>query len=66
MGQPERPAAAGIGAPGSFYLDVGALSQLNNQSVLDMLSATSTALQRVGQPVNTRAAMSVAHDILFN
>jgi 3-dehydro-L-gulonate-6-phosphate decarboxylase len=56
--------AAGIGAPGSFYLDVGALSQLNEQNVLGLLSATSTAFQRVGQPVNTRAAMAVAHDIL--
>jgi 3-dehydro-L-gulonate-6-phosphate decarboxylase len=58
--------AAGIGAPGSFYLDVGALSQVNEQSVLGMLSATSMALQKVGQPANTRAAMTVARDILSN
>jgi 3-dehydro-L-gulonate-6-phosphate decarboxylase len=61
---PGSSQAAGIGAPGSFYLDVGALSRLDEQSVLAMLSATSAALQKVGQPVNTGAAMSVAHEIL--
>ena len=61
---PGSSQAAGMGAPGSFYLDVGALSQINDRSVLGMLSATSTALQRVGQPANTRAAMTVASDIL--
>lgn len=61
---PGSSQAAGIGAPGSFYLDVGALSRLDEQSVLGMLSATSAALQKVGQPVNTRSAMSVAHEIL--
>jgi 3-dehydro-L-gulonate-6-phosphate decarboxylase len=61
---PGSSQAAGLGAPGSFYLDVGALSQLNDQNVLGMLSATSTALQRVGQAANSRAAMTVAHDIL--
>jgi 3-dehydro-L-gulonate-6-phosphate decarboxylase len=61
---PGSSQAAGLGAPGSFYLDVGALSQLSDQNVLGMLSATSTALQRVGQPANTRAAMTAAHEIL--
>jgi 3-dehydro-L-gulonate-6-phosphate decarboxylase len=61
---PGSSQAAGISEPGSFYLDVGALSEVNEQSVLGMLSATSTALQRVGQPANTRAAMTAAHEIL--
>jgi 3-dehydro-L-gulonate-6-phosphate decarboxylase len=56
--------AAGMGAPGAFYLDVGALSQLNEEKVLALLSATSVALQRVGQSTNIRAAMSVAREIL--
>jgi hypothetical protein len=61
---PGESQAVGIDAPGSFYLDVGALSQINENNVLGLLSATSVALQKVGQPTNTRAAMSVAHDIL--
>jgi 3-hexulose-6-phosphate synthase len=56
--------AVGMDAPGSFYLDVGALSQLNPNNILELLSATSVALQNVGHPTNTRAAMTVAHDIL--
>jgi 3-dehydro-L-gulonate-6-phosphate decarboxylase len=56
--------AVGIDAPGTFYLDVGALSQLDEANVLSLLSATSTALQKVGQPTNTRAAMAVARDII--
>jgi 3-dehydro-L-gulonate-6-phosphate decarboxylase len=56
--------AAGMGPPGSFYLDVGALSQLNQNNILGLLSATSVALQKVGHTTNTRAAMTVAHDIL--
>jgi hypothetical protein len=63
-GMPGESQAIGTDSPGSFYLDVGALSQMNEQTVLGLLSATSVALQKVGQPVNTRAAMSVAHEIL--
>jgi aspartate aminotransferase-like enzyme len=58
--------AVGLDGLGSFYLDVGALSQLNKENVLDLLSATSKTLQRLGQPTNTRAAMTVADDILSN
>jgi 3-dehydro-L-gulonate-6-phosphate decarboxylase len=61
---PGRSQAAGLGPPGSFFLDVGALSQLDEQNVLAMLSATGSALQRVGQSANTGAAMTVARDIL--
>lgn len=63
MGTGESP-AVGMDANGSFYLDVGALPLLNENSILSLLSATSVALQKVGQPTNTRAAMTVAHNIL--
>jgi len=56
--------AVGMNGSGSFYLDVGSLSQINENKVLGLLSATSTALQRVGQSTNTRAAMAAAHEIL--
>ena len=56
--------AVGVNTSGSFYLDVSALSQINQNTVLNLLSATSVALQKVGQPANIRAAMSVAHEIL--
>jgi 3-dehydro-L-gulonate-6-phosphate decarboxylase len=61
---PGESQAVGLDGPGSFYLDVGALSQLNESNVLGLLSATSYALQKIGQPTNTRAALAVAHDIL--
>lgn len=61
---PGESQAIGMDKPGSFYLDVGALSQINETTVLGLLSATSAALQKAGQPTNTRAAMSAAHDIL--
>ena len=56
--------AIGSDRPGSFYIDVAALSQISQDTVLGLLSAASAALQRVGQPANTRAAMSAARDIL--
>ncbi len=56
--------AVGMNGSGSFYLDVGALSQINENKVLGLLSATSVALQRVGQATNSRAAMTAAHEIL--
>jgi 3-dehydro-L-gulonate-6-phosphate decarboxylase len=61
---PGESQAIGTDSPGSFYLDVGALSQMNEQTVLGLLSATSVALQKVAQPANIRAAMAVAHEIL--
>ncbi|MBC8507135.1 MAG: orotidine 5'-phosphate decarboxylase [Chloroflexi bacterium] len=61
---PGESQAVGMDAPGTFYLDVGVLSQINEDSVLGLLSATSFALQKVGQPTNTRAAMTVAHNLL--
>jgi 3-dehydro-L-gulonate-6-phosphate decarboxylase len=62
--RPGESQAVGMNANDSFYLDVGALSPINQDSVLNLLSATSMALQKVGQPANTRAAMSVAQEIL--
>ena len=61
---PGESQAIGVDGPGSFYLDVGALSQINENNVISLLSATSTALQKVGQPTNIGAAMTVAHEIL--
>lgn len=61
---PGASQAIGLNANGSFYLDVGSLSEINQDSVLNLLSATSMALQKVGQPANIRAAMSVAQNIL--
>jgi hypothetical protein len=45
-------------------LDVGALTQINENNVLGLLSATSIALQKAGQRTNTGAAMTAAHNIL--
>ena len=56
--------AVGLNGSGSFYLDVGALSRIDKNKVLGLLSATSVALQKTGQPANTRAAMTAAHEIL--
>jgi 3-dehydro-L-gulonate-6-phosphate decarboxylase len=61
---PGESQAIGLDGPGAFYLDVGALSQINKNNVLGLLTATSVALQKAGQPTNTRAAMTAAHDIL--
>lgn len=61
---PGESQAVGLDGPASFYLDVGALSDLNGEKVLGLLSATSKTLQRLGQPTNTRAAMTVASNIL--
>jgi 3-dehydro-L-gulonate-6-phosphate decarboxylase len=61
---PDESQAAGVDSPGSFYLDVGMLSRINESKVLNLLTATSVALEKVGQPTNTRAAMEAAHNIL--
>ena len=61
---PGESQAIGVDGPGSFYLDVGALSQINENNVLGLLSATSAALQKAGQPTNTGAAMTAAHNIM--
>lgn len=56
--------AVGLSGESAYYLDVGALSQLSETTVFNLLSATSIALQKVGQPTNLRAAMTAARDIL--
>lgn len=56
--------AVGLSPNSAFYLDVGALSHLNESSVLNLLSATGTALQKVGRQANLSAAMTAARDIL--
>jgi 3-dehydro-L-gulonate-6-phosphate decarboxylase len=62
--EPGENQAIGTDSPGSFYLDVGALSRINESKVLNLLSATSAALQKVGHLANTQAAMDAAHNIL--
>ena len=61
---PGESQAIGTDSPGSFYLDVGALSQIDESKVLNLLSATSSALQSVGQSSNTSTAMAIAKEIL--
>jgi hypothetical protein len=56
--------AVGMSGNQAFYLDVGELTQISEQSVLNLLSATGTALQKVGQQANLSAAMTTARDIL--
>jgi hypothetical protein len=62
--EPGESQAAGMGSPGSFYLDVGALTRVTEGKVLNLLSATSAALQKGEYPANTKAALDVAHNIL--
>jgi hypothetical protein len=62
--EPGENQAAGMDASGSLYLDVGALTRVTESKVLNLLAATSTALQKAGYPANTKAAMDVAHNIL--
>jgi hypothetical protein len=62
--EPTESQAAGVDTPGAFYLDVGALTRINESKVLNLLSATSDALQKAGFPANTKAALDVAHNIL--
>lgn len=56
--------AVGLNTSGSFYLDVGSLSPMNQSTVQNLLTATSAALQRVGLPANPNAAMNVAREIM--
>ncbi len=56
--------AVGSDQPGSFYLDVGALSQMSQEAVLTLLSAVSAAMQQTGLTANTHAALTAARDIL--
>jgi 3-dehydro-L-gulonate-6-phosphate decarboxylase len=62
--EPGESQAAGMASSGSFYLDVGALTRIHESKVLNLLSATSAALQKAGYPSNTKAALDVAHNIL--
>jgi hypothetical protein len=62
--EPGERGAVGRGDSGSFFLDVGLLSQISEQKVLSLLSAVSIALSSVGQTGNTQAAMTAAQEIL--
>ncbi len=56
--------AVGINPNGAFYLDVGALAQRSEANVLSLLSATSVAMQKIGQQTNLSAGMTIARNVL--
>jgi 3-dehydro-L-gulonate-6-phosphate decarboxylase len=56
--------AVGWSQPGTFYLDIGALSRLNTPAVVGLLATTGQALNRLGHGVETRNALNVAQSIM--
>ncbi len=50
--------------PGTFYLDLGGLPQLNAGTVLGLLSATGSALNALGCALSIDSALNVARRIL--
>lgn len=56
--------AIGWSTPGTFYLDIGGIAQLNESVVVQLLSATGTALQSLGHTVDTNAGLNTAHRFL--
>jgi len=63
LGPGER-SAIGQDSANAFYLDLGLLSQINNNNVLSILSATGSAIQYFGQVANTEAGLIAAQNIL--
>lgn len=61
---PELGPAVGATAPHTFYIDLSALPQLNENSVLSLLSALHVALQNMGQKSQLGEALNIAHHIL--
>jgi 3-hexulose-6-phosphate synthase len=61
---PGEQYAVGVDGPASFYLDITQLPQVNNNSVLGLLTATSAALHKSGQDGDIGAAMTAAQNIL--
>lgn len=55
--------AAGTDSSGSFYLDVGTLTRINESKVQSLLSAVGSAFQKTGNPVNTKAGLEAVHNI---
>jgi len=61
---PGEKDAVGLDGADSFYIDVGQLSNLHNNQVLGLLTATSAALAQSGQEADIGAAMTAAQHIL--
>lgn len=56
--------AVGSTQPGTFYLDVGQLSRVNESSVVGLLAVTGQALNALGHGADTRNALIVAQRIM--
>jgi 3-dehydro-L-gulonate-6-phosphate decarboxylase len=56
--------AVGWSQPGTFYLDLDGLPRLNDAAVMGLLSCTGSALQALGFPANTAAALQAAQRVL--
>jgi 3-hexulose-6-phosphate synthase len=54
----------GSDSPGTFYLDLARLPQINTSNVVGILSATRNALQHIGYTVDAEKALTTAHNIL--
>lgn len=61
---PAEAQAIGLGTNGTFYIDVGSLSNMSESNILHLLSALSRALQNVGQPAIENAALNMARNVL--
>ena len=48
----------------SFFLDPAQFSDLSRNRVVELLNATGTALQQLGQPVDTSAGIKAANQVL--
>lgn len=56
--------AVGWAQPGTFYLDVGALSHSNTPAVVGLLATTGQVLNRLGHGAETRNALNIAQSIM--
>lgn len=54
----------GTDSPGTFYLDLARLPQINTSNVIGILSATGNALQHFGYSADAEKALTTAHNIL--
>jgi len=61
---PAEAQAVGLGTPGTFFLDVGFLSQMSENNVLNLLTGLSRAMQNVGLPAIENAALNIARNVL--
>ena len=61
---PGEKGSVGVDSADSFYLDVSQLPQVNNNNVLGLITATSSALHKTGLAADIGAAMTAAQNIL--